>query len=303
MIASSVMKPVEKSAKTDETDGTRAAQDQLAQQNAPKFQLVPEPAAAPAPQPPVGDVATSTAPTVSLLEQAVHGLLDQMQGQMEGRIGAMQSQMQSIVKQPAASAPAAGEDPAAHNALVAMMSAVTPEAIEGTFDLGAIKDLLAAVTDDSTTEDDKSKDKAGASIDVLPFADAMAKPQDLSGVAPAKGPVAVVAVRDPQPLPENLNPSHVHLVLENDGERMVVTVAVRGNEVSATVRGGDEQTAASIARNAASLDHAMRARGLDLTNFTAERELGHDRRKHEAPDRSREDDAEETQVFRMEEKQ
>lgn len=100
---------------------------------------------------------------------------------------------------------------------------------------------------------------------------------ELQTAAPltSKGPVATTAVREPAPLPENPNPSHVHLVLDDGPERVVVTVAVRGNEVSATIRGGDEQTAAAIARNAASLDHALRAGGLDLSSFSSERDLDH----------------------------
>lgn len=91
----------------------------------------------------------------------------------------------------------------------------------------------------------------------------------------SRGPVATTAVREPAPLPENPNPSHVNLVLDDGAERVVVTVAVRGNEVHAMVRGGDDQTAAAIARNAASLDHALRAGGLDLASFTSERDLDH----------------------------
>jgi hypothetical protein len=89
-------------------------------------------------------------------------------------------------------------------------------------------------------------------------------------------------VRDPAPLPDNPNPSHVHLVLDDGGERVVVTVAVRGNEVNATIRGGDEQTAAAIARNAASLDHALRAGGLELSSFSSERDLDHHARREHA---------------------
>lgn len=274
-MSGSVVRPFEKAMKTDEADGTRAAQDQLAQQTAPKFQLVTEPTEAPAQQVTNAQVAASSAPTASPLELAVHALLDQLQ-----TIGKAQA---------AAAAPEAG---AGANELVALLTTVTPEAL----DAGAIKDLLASASQESTREDDKP-DKKDA-VPTLPLAEVMAKPEP--NAAPSKGPTAVVAVRDPQPLPENPNPSHMHLVLDNDGERMVVTVAVRGNEVSATLRGGDEQTAASIARNAATLDHAMRARGLDLTNFTAERELGHDRRHHDAPEH---EDKEETTVFRLEEMQ
>jgi len=74
-------------------------------------------------------------------------------------------------------------------------------------------------------------------------------------------------------LPEEpLNPSHVHLVIDNGDERLVVTVAVRGTDVNVAFRGGDDATTASLARNAGSLEHAMRARKLDLASFTAERD-------------------------------
>jgi hypothetical protein len=68
------------------------------------------------------------------------------------------------------------------------------------------------------------------------------------------------------------NPSHVHLVLDDGPERVVVTVAVRGSEVHVALRGSDDATTAALARNAGSLDHAMRARGLALDEFSTERE-------------------------------
>lgn len=137
-----------------------------------------------------------------------------------------------------------------------------------------VLDQIAAKPEPETTEDKSSSEKPVEAA--LPDAPIAIEPQ-LKTDAPltSKGPVATTAVREPAPLPENPNPSHVHLVLDDGGERMVVTVAVRGNEVNATIRGGDEQTAAAIARNAASLDHALRAGGLDLSSFTSERDLDH----------------------------
>jgi len=79
--------------------------------------------------------------------------------------------------------------------------------------------------------------------------------------------------------------SHVHLIVGDDADRVVVTVAVRGNDVNVALRAGDEHTAAALARNAGALDHAMRARGLDLSSFSAERDP--DRRRHEQPHRER----------------
>lgn len=111
-----------------------------------------------------------------------------------------------------------------------------------------------------------------------------------------KGPVATTAVREPAPLPDAPS-SHMHLVVGEGDQRMVVTVAVRGEQVTTTVRGGDEQMQAALARNAASLDHALHTKGLDLSSFTAERDSAdHTKHQHEAPER------EETQEqFRLEE--
>ena len=114
-----------------------------------------------------------------------------------------------------------------------------------------------------------------------------------------KGPVATTGVREPAPLPEQPT-SHMHLVVGEGDQRMVVTVAVRGDQVTTTVRGGDEQMQAALARNAASLDHAMHTKGLDLSSFTAERDTtDRHQNQHEAPDRADREDAQEQ--FRLEE--
>jgi hypothetical protein len=94
-------------------------------------------------------------------------------------------------------------------------------------------------------------------------------------------------------MPEHTNPSHVNLVIENESERVVVTVAVRGNDVNVSLRGSDENTAAALARNAGTLDHALRARGLDLTDFSAERDrdpASQQQRSERDPRREREGD-------------
>jgi hypothetical protein len=88
--------------------------------------------------------------------------------------------------------------------------------------------------------------------------------------ARAAAPATAIPVAAPPEPPAN--PSHVHLVLDDGPERTVVTVAMRGSEVHVAMRSTDDATAAALARNAASLDHAMRARGLALGELTAERE-------------------------------
>jgi hypothetical protein len=90
-------------------------------------------------------------------------------------------------------------------------------------------------------------------------------------------PVATTAVREPAPLPENTNPNHVHLVVDNGADRIVVTVAVRGSDVHVGMRTNNDDLAAALARNAGVLDHAMLAKGLDLSGFTAERDLPRER--------------------------
>jgi hypothetical protein len=47
---------------------------------------------------------------------------------------------------------------------------------------------------------------------------------------------------------------------------------MRGNDVHVALRSSDDATTAALARNAATLDHAMRARGLVLGALTTERE-------------------------------
>jgi hypothetical protein len=83
------------------------------------------------------------------------------------------------------------------------------------------------------------------------------------------------------------NPSHIHLVIDDGPERVVATVAVRGNEVHVALRATDDTTAAALARNAASLDHAMNRRGLALQDMSAEREPRDQRPSQDAEPRER----------------
>jgi len=149
-------------------------------------------------------------------------------------------------------------------------------------DLVAAQDLVAAFAwldraSIKPLEDTKPAEKPvdAAAPATVPVATAPA-PHAPAPEAP-KQPVATVSVREPAPLPDNPNPSHVHLVLDEGAQRIVVTVAVRGNDVNVGFRAGDDQVIAALARNAASLDHAMRAQGLDLDTFSADRDRDHER--------------------------
>jgi hypothetical protein len=107
-----------------------------------------------------------------------------------------------------------------------------------------------------------------------PHATATAAPgREIAASEPAR---AAAPVQPPEP---PANPSHVHLVLDDGPDRVVVTVAVRGSDIRVALRASDDATTAALARNAASLDHAMRARGLALGELTTE----HEPREHEQP--------------------
>jgi len=81
----------------------------------------------------------------------------------------------------------------------------------------------------------------------------------------APGPVA------PPPLTEMLAhevdaPSHIELVLDDQGQQLVIAVTVRGRDVCVSLA-ATEVTLSAAARNAASLDHALRAEGLELVEL------------------------------------
>jgi hypothetical protein len=97
---------------------------------------------------------------------------------------------------------------------------------------------------------------------------------------------AIAAATLPAETEQAAPTSHVHLVLDDGAERVVMTVAVRGSEVNVSLRASDDHTGAALARNAATLDHALRARKLELADFTTQR----DPRKR----REREQDKEQT---------
>ncbi len=134
--------------------------------------------------------------------------------------------------------------------------------------------------------------------------------------APVPAPLAVLAHDATRPAPAQpaqiaravptapdppANPSHVHLVIEDGAERVVVTVAVRGAEVHVAMRSSDEATAASLARNAASLDHALRARGLQLEDCHTGHQPRDDRRRDPEPASEREPRPDENETFELEE--
>jgi hypothetical protein len=151
----------------------------------------------------------------------------------------------------------------------------------------AVQDLIA----DASDRDDKTSND-------LPTMSPLIPEVRLLSIEHADAPAPVAPLREQAQVAEQTNPSHVHLVIDDGAERVVVTVAVRGNEVNVALRGQDDATTAALARNAGSLDHAMRARGLDLASLMTGKEPD----KQQRPDREqRERDRNGKQTFSLEE--
>jgi len=101
--------------------------------------------------------------------------------------------------------------------------------------------------------------------------DLLAKLPDTAQPAPAVEAAPTAPIAQPEAMQST---THAHIVMGEDGNRVVMTVAVRGANVNVTLKVADEQVAAALARNAGVLDDAMRGRGLELDTFDAERESG-----------------------------
>ena len=102
-----------------------------------------------------------------------------------------------------------------------------------------------------------------------------------TSIAPPEGSTepkqaAPVAAQQPQEL---VSQNHAHLVFDDPNGRIVMTVAIRGTEVNVSMRASDDSTAAALARNAGSLEEAMRGRGLQLAQFDAQRDLPREQRE------------------------
>ncbi|MEP6860932.1 MAG: flagellar hook-length control protein FliK [Deltaproteobacteria bacterium] len=148
--------------------------------------------------------------------------------------------------------------------LVAVKPELPPEAPMTPLEQ-AVHDLLSELADKKSPPSDTAM--MGATFQLAPTSSVLAPISATPDVQPT-GPIA------PAPPPAELvSQNHAHLVFDDPNGRVVMTVAVRGSEVNVSVRATDDSTAAALARNAASLDDAMRGRGLQLAQFAAQRDL------------------------------
>ncbi|MFT3694183.1 MAG: flagellar hook-length control protein FliK [Kofleriaceae bacterium] len=157
----------------------------------------------------------------------------------------------------------------------------------------AVADLLSQ-KDDKETSSEKSDPPTTVQIANAPTITHFADGPQVEQAAP------VARVHEPQQ--ELVSQNHAHIVLDDANGRIVMTVAVRGENVSVSVRSSDEGTAAALARNAGTLEDQMRTRGLALADFSAQRDLAREQSsekpKYERPDTVKTNDG---QRFSLEE--
>lgn len=135
------------------------------------------------------------------------------------------------------------------------------------------------------------------SHEAIPFAAGKA---EVARDAPTPRIAQAAPVAEVRTLPEQAAPtSHVNLIMDDGDRRVVVTVAVRGDNVNVHMRGGDD-LAQGLARNAGSLDEAMRMRGLSLAEFTASRDPD-PQPQRERPQYERRDTTPSSERFTLEE--
>jgi hypothetical protein len=156
-----------------------------------------------------------------------------------------------------------------------------------------VHDLLEQI-ERRSSDDAPDATTSSAAAAALAAAPAAQQPAPTSAAAAQPMPAAP---RVPQPMPEPAaNPSHVHLVMSDGANRVVMTVAVRGSEIRVAMRTPDEATAVELARNAGLLDDAMRGRGLQLAEVTT-----HHEESDERPRKERERPHNPDEPFRLEE--
>ncbi len=162
----------------------------------------------------------------------------------------------------------------------------------------AVHDLLANLADTSKHDEPPSDDaaQAAAQTKLAATAEPVAAPRS-AAVAPA-APAAPIAQPDAQQMQ---SAHHAHIVLGDNGDRVVMTVAVRGGAVNVTLKTADDHTAAALARNAGSLDEAMRRRGLDLEQFQSDHESPHPHEEAREQRPQRDPEPESTEPFELEE--
>jgi hypothetical protein len=228
-------------------------------------------------QPPVAGAPDVDSPVTAWLAAAV--------GRAVGSLG------RSLGGSPAAHTPTTTGSVTAASAAAAAASAAAADAPAALTPLEqAVHELIGRLADHDPARPRTGKlpaaSPASPATGLVPL-QALASPHATVATAPGRD----VAAREPAhaaapiaPPEPPANPSHVHLVLDDGPDRVVVTVAVRGSDVRVALRASDDATTAALARNAASLDHAMRSRGLALGKLTAEHEpRDHQMHDHQQP--------------------
>lgn len=153
----------------------------------------------------------------------------------------------------------------------------TPELVDADRALEAAE--ILTWSEPRAEEDDEGERVEGPATGLLdlalsgapggPASDVQGEPDASGPTSPAGRPfgadAAEVAGRE-------LSKSHAHLVFDDGGERMVMTVALRGTRVQVMLRGGSSETRDTLLTNAGLLEDALRRQGLELLDVDGDSE-------------------------------
>jgi hypothetical protein len=132
--------------------------------------------------------------------------------------------------------------------------------------------------------------EAAPSADAAALLPAGVMTQVTTAAPVAAAPAQAPAIGEPlaiEQLSAETAVQRLRMVVGEDANRIVVSVAVRGAVVDVSLRAHDDATAAALARNLGTLDHALRARGLELGDSPDHDSDSDDRSRREAPRRDR----------------
>lgn len=221
-------------------------------------------------QPAIAQLLASIAQQAQAGTQAMTNGLTTALPELAPKLAAPQAQLAGATDVKASGVKADGN--ADLDPLLEKMVAVKPEVMQAAPAEPPLTPLEQAVMD-LLSQKDEAKDSSARSDTAATSVPQVSVPAGLHlPDAPPVEQAAPVARVHEQPQ-ELVSQNHAHLVFDDPNGRIVMTIAVRGDNVAVTMRSSDDGTASALARNAGTLEDQMRARGLQLADFSSQRDL------------------------------
>jgi hypothetical protein len=198
-------------------------------------------------------------------------------------LGVIRTAAAAVVRAPTARPDKSPCDEAAADVIAVTAAVDAAEPMAPVAPLTPLEQAVHELLDEIGHLDEHSGSKEPAPESPTAPAPVAPMPLERPALPPAAAHAAPVARTEHRLAEQPMLASHVHLVLDDGPERVVVTVAVRGSDVHVALRANDDLVAGSLARNAAVLDHAMRARGLVLAELQTDTPPERQRRDPEPP--------------------